>query len=105
MPITRLINNWSMSEFNSFEIKPDGRRDNLYKARIKILVNAIGIGKFRQQVKAEWQQIRDSELRLTNSHVQQVRDAFKVYGYRTIADKNNQLKNQLPGFVYVAMWV
>jgi sulfite reductase (NADPH) hemoprotein beta-component len=31
-----------------------GRRDNIYKARIKILVNALGIDAFRRQVDAEW---------------------------------------------------
>jgi sulfite reductase (NADPH) hemoprotein beta-component len=31
-----------------------GRRDNIYKARIKILVNALGIDEFRRQVEAEW---------------------------------------------------
>ncbi len=31
-----------------------GRRDNIYKARIKILVNALGIAEFRRQVEAEW---------------------------------------------------
>ncbi len=35
-----------------------GRRDNIYKARIKILVNAIGIDKFRDQVEAEWAKSR-----------------------------------------------
>ncbi len=31
-----------------------GRRDNIYKARIKILVNALGLDEFRRQVEAEW---------------------------------------------------
>ncbi len=31
-----------------------GRRDNIYKARIKILVNALGIEEFRRQVEEEW---------------------------------------------------
>ena len=31
-----------------------GRRDNIYKARIKILVNELGIDAFRAQVEAEW---------------------------------------------------
>ena len=32
----------------------EGRRDNKYKARIKILVNALGIDEFRRRVEAEW---------------------------------------------------
>jgi len=34
-----------------------GRRDNIYKARIKILVNALGIEEFRRQVDDEWSRI------------------------------------------------
>jgi sulfite reductase (NADPH) hemoprotein beta-component len=34
-----------------------GRRDNIYKARIKILVNALGIDEFRRQVDEEWSRI------------------------------------------------
>ena len=40
-----------------------GRRDNIYKARIKILVHELGIEKFAQEVEDEWQQMRDSALR------------------------------------------
>jgi sulfite reductase (NADPH) hemoprotein beta-component len=36
-----------------------GRRDNMYKARIKILVQALGIEEFARQVEAEWSQLRD----------------------------------------------
>jgi sulfite reductase (NADPH) hemoprotein beta-component len=36
-----------------------GRRDNMYKARIKILVKALGIDEFRRQVEAEWEASRD----------------------------------------------
>ena len=34
-----------------------GRRDNIYKARIKILVNELGIEAFTEQVEAEWAQL------------------------------------------------
>ncbi len=63
-----------------------GRRDNIYKARIKILVNAIGIGSFREQVEAEWEAIRDSELRLDAARIDAVRDAFRTIDYRTLDD-------------------
>src|SRR2546427_11575889 len=39
-----------------------GRRDNIYKARIKILVHELGIEKFAQEVEEEWLQMRDSAL-------------------------------------------
>ena len=40
-----------------------GRRDNLYKARIKILVDSVGADRFTQLVEEEWQQIRDGYAR------------------------------------------
>jgi sulfite reductase (NADPH) hemoprotein beta-component len=41
-----------------------GRRDNKYKARIKILVHETGAAEFTRQVEAEWQAIRDSAIEL-----------------------------------------
>ncbi len=38
-----------------------GRRDNKYKARIKILVNAMGIDSFREEVEAEWEILKQDE--------------------------------------------
>ncbi len=63
-----------------------GRRDNIYKARIKILVNAIGIDAFRDQVEAEWDAIRDSELRLDAARIDAVRDAFTNFDYKALDD-------------------
>jgi sulfite reductase (NADPH) hemoprotein beta-component len=42
-----------------------GRRDNIYKARIKILVKAIGAEEFARQVEAEWVDLKDSPSTLT----------------------------------------
>ena len=50
-----------------------GRRDNIHKARIKILVKALGIEHFREQVEAEWQAARDYAPRLEASEVDRVR--------------------------------
>ena len=55
-----------------------GRRDNIYKARIKILVKALGIGEFARQVEAEWAQyaegspsiITDAEYARVDAHFQ-----------------------------------
>ncbi|MBP6655062.1 MAG: nitrite/sulfite reductase, partial [Propionivibrio sp.] len=41
-----------------------GRRDNLYKARIKILVNALGVEEFARQVEEEWSFIKDGPTTL-----------------------------------------
>ena len=42
----------------------NGRRDNKYKARIKILVSEIGAEKFAAAVEREWEALKDGELRL-----------------------------------------
>ena len=64
-----------------------GRRDNRYKARIKILVNALGIDAFRQQVEAEWRRIRKGgeALELHQEEVARVRAYFTPHPYRAEA--------------------
>jgi sulfite reductase (NADPH) hemoprotein beta-component len=81
-----------------------GRRDNLYKARIKILVNAIGIDSFRQQVELEWKQIRDSELKLSEEQIRQVKDSFRKHRYRKLAETDSQLEITLLSNPMFANW-
>ncbi|MEM7293106.1 MAG: nitrite/sulfite reductase [Pseudomonadota bacterium] len=61
-----------------------GRRDNIYKARIKILVNALGIEVFRDQVENEWQFLRDGDLQLTDAEISRIAVAFRQHGYREL---------------------
>src|SRR6202034_2457993 len=51
----------------------EGRRDNLTKARIKILVRSLGIEEFKRRVEAEWQLIRDGGLRINDAEVERMR--------------------------------
>ncbi len=53
-----------------------GRRDNLYKARIKILVHEIGAEKMREEVEAEYASIRDSALRLPAETIEAIAQQF-----------------------------
>src|SRR5215510_12098435 len=46
-----------------------GRRDNIYKARIKILVHELGAEKFAREVEEEWQSIKDGALALDSAVV------------------------------------
>lgn len=55
-----------------------GRRDNLYKARIKILVDALGIDAFAAEVDEEWSFIREGELRLPESEILRIRSFFST---------------------------
>lgn len=64
-----------------------GRRDNKYKARIKILVNALGIEEFKQQVEDEWANIKDSELRLQAEDFEKMKAFFPEPEYRSFDEK------------------
>lgn len=61
-----------------------GRRDNKYKARIKILVKAIGADVFAQQVEAEWAHIKDGPATLTTAELKRVAAYFGTPDYRTL---------------------
>lgn len=58
-----------------------GRRDNLYKARIKILVNALGRAEFTRQVEAEWSHIKHSVLLLDQREIDRVKACFTAPDY------------------------
>jgi sulfite reductase (NADPH) hemoprotein beta-component len=64
----------------------EGRRDNLTKARIKILVRSLGIEKFKKRVEAEWETIRDGGLRVTDAEIERLRGFFTPPPYRTLED-------------------
>jgi sulfite reductase (NADPH) hemoprotein beta-component len=64
----------------------EGRRDNLNKARIKILVKSLGIGRFRELVEAEWHAARDSAPRLPPEEVARVRGHFQPQPYESLPD-------------------
>ncbi len=59
-----------------------GRRDNMYKARIKILVHEIGAEKFAQEVEAEWEQIRHTATDIPPEEEARVRSFFSAPAYR-----------------------
>ncbi|MBC3929542.1 nitrite/sulfite reductase [Undibacterium sp. CY21W] len=61
-----------------------GRRDNKYKARIKILVKAIGADVFAQQVEEEWAQIKDGPATLTETEFRRVASYFTVPAYANL---------------------
>ncbi|HUI60349.1 MAG TPA: nitrite/sulfite reductase [Steroidobacteraceae bacterium] len=61
-----------------------GRRDNIHKARIKILVKALGIDRFREQVDAEWEAARATGPVLAAAEVDRVRSFFRPPAYETL---------------------
>ncbi|QEY61264.1 nitrite/sulfite reductase [Metapseudomonas lalkuanensis] len=63
-----------------------GRRDNKYKARIKILVKALGIDAFAREVEAEWQHLKDGPAELTEDEYQRVAASFDAPSYVPLDD-------------------
>jgi len=61
-----------------------GRRDNIHKARIKVLVKALGVDRFREQVEAEWQASSAHAPQLTQAQVDRVRAHFVPPAYETL---------------------
>jgi len=53
-----------------------GRRDNKYKARIKILVHETGVDEITRQVEAEWQELKDAELKLPEADIRAIEAYF-----------------------------
>jgi sulfite reductase (NADPH) hemoprotein beta-component len=53
-----------------------GRRDNKYKARIKILVHETGTEELTRQVEAEFDALRDTELKLPEAHIRAIETYF-----------------------------
>jgi sulfite reductase (NADPH) hemoprotein beta-component len=69
-----------------------GRRDNKYKARIKILVKAMGVTTFTDKVEAEWAQIKDSPSTLNNEEIERAKGFFTTPDYETLDQQQTQLQ-------------
>ena len=63
-----------------------GRRDNLYKARIKILVRSEGIESFSRMVEEEWSHIKDSALQLPLDEIARIENYFAAPRYEHLDD-------------------
>ena len=68
-----------------------GRRDNKYKARIKILVKALGIDEFKRQVEADWVNIQDGPGTLTIEEVNRVASFFVDPAYEILPGHDSRL--------------
>ena len=108
--IVRVYNQW-------------GRRDNKYKARIKILVKALGIEEFRRRVEEEWAHLKDGPETLTDSAVTKATSYFPeperrevsaeaIEAYETLRRENrafarfvtnNVVGHKVPGYKAVTL--
>jgi sulfite reductase (NADPH) hemoprotein beta-component len=102
-----------------------GRRDNIYKARIKILVKALGPEEFARQVEEEWDHIKTGDDNFTQTEWNRVAQHFTRPAYESLpqlshtqlmASASNEEKqayarwlernvkpHQMPGYVCVIL--
>ena len=69
-----------------------GRRDNIYKARIKILVHELGVDAFAKEVEAEWQSIKDGALALDTAVVAEIAGRFRYPDYQRLENSPPELE-------------
>ena len=62
----------------------NGRRDNKYKARIKILVKAMGVDAFREAVEQEWASLKDGPTTLTDAEIERSKSFFTAPNYESV---------------------
>ncbi|MEY4719071.1 MAG: hypothetical protein RL563_1689 [Pseudomonadota bacterium] len=80
-----------------------GRRDNKYKARIKILVKETGLDKFTDLVEKEWMRIRDGML-LSDERIAEMKSHFTAPNYDPDAAQNLGLESELQQDPAFAKW-
>ncbi len=98
----------------------EGRRDNIHKARIKVLVKAVGPQKFREMVEAEWIASRDTAPQFNPAEVERIAALFTPPNYEALQDvevvagkstefrrwyERNTTRHKISGYraVYVAL--
>ncbi len=82
-----------------------GRRDNMYKARIKILVNALGVEEFARQVEAEWAHLKDGPSTLTDAEFNRIAQHFAPPAYTTLPAQNADFEAAIAQDKAFASWV
>lgn len=83
----------------------NGRRDNSFKARIKILVKALGIEEFRRQVEEEWSFWKDGPGTLTQAEFDRVAASFAPPAYEKLADEDAGFDAAVATNPAFAIWV
>ncbi len=82
-----------------------GRRDNMYKARIKILVNALGVEEFSRQVEEEWSFLKDGPTTLTDDEFERIAAHFAPPAYETLPADNAAFLGAIASDKAFAAWV
>jgi sulfite reductase (NADPH) hemoprotein beta-component len=68
-----------------------GRRDNIHKARIKIIVNQMGIDKYRELVDQEFELTKNGQLRVPDEEIARINAYFAPPAYEKLSDQTAAL--------------
>jgi sulfite reductase (NADPH) hemoprotein beta-component len=80
-----------------------GRRDNIYKARIKILVHQIGAAEMRRQVEIEFKEVKaKGALAIPQAEIDRIAAYFKDPAFETLPDEDLSAARRDAGF---AAWL
>jgi sulfite reductase (NADPH) hemoprotein beta-component len=82
-----------------------GRRDNIYKARIKILVHELGAEAFAKEVETEWQTIKDGALALDPALIGEFAVRFRYPNYAELEDGPQELTQARAADRRFSQWV
>ena len=82
-----------------------GRRDNIYKARVKILVKSLGIDEFKRQVEAEWTHLKDAPNTITEAELARVDKYFEAMPYEILPAHNASYDASVASNPAFAAWV
>jgi sulfite reductase (NADPH) hemoprotein beta-component len=81
-----------------------GRRDNLWKARIKILVRSLGAEQFAREVDAEFAHLVDGPATITEQELARIAAGFAPPPYRNLGGESARLHRQLESHPGFARW-
>jgi len=81
-----------------------GRRDNMFRARIKILVKARTPERFRDEVEKEWAHLKDGPGTLTAAEVRRVEHRFTRPAYETLRDEDPGYRARLAAEPAFSAW-
>jgi sulfite reductase (NADPH) hemoprotein beta-component len=81
-----------------------GRRDNIYKARIKILVNALGADEFARQVEAEFEALRKEEPDAPDAEYLRIAAAFAPPPFEILPDTSATFEKAKSDNAAFARW-
>jgi sulfite reductase (NADPH) hemoprotein beta-component len=82
-----------------------GRRDNIYKARVKILVHDLGVEAFAKEVDAEWQSIKDGPLALDPATIVEIAGRFRYPAYERLDDSPPDLARARKADRSLDVWI